>query len=389
MDLSKDEKNLTIAERDDVERQILEAIYSSAKEVAHGQPTGLVQPRTIADTTPYFAHAVYRKATITDWLEILKTKGMVEQVGKSMSGDYMVRLTGRGIERIKVREEDYQARNRPAINQLSNTSSPPLASAQPHQQANEADFSSKEHKGTWRIEKTVFLSYRRTNATWALAIFQDLTQNGFDVFFDFKGIASGDFESIILENIKSRAHFIVLLTPSALERCDDSQDWLRREIETALDTRRNIVPLFLDGFDFGASDQLIGRLADLRRYNGLPVPVDYFSEAMARLRDKFLNVPLDAVLHPASTSAQQAAEQQRAAAIIAPTVTQKELKEAELTRYVFTVKIKYQDELHKVEGTRAEEPYGPGSLIIYDGTPVVARYPDVEYWSRQQQAKAN
>ncbi len=222
-----------------------------------------------------------------------------------------------------------------------------------------------------------------------MAIFQDLTQNGFDVFFDFKGIASGDFESIILENIKSRAHFIVLLTPSALERCDDSQDWLRREIETALDTRRNIVPLFLDGFDFGASDQLIGRLADLRRYNGLPVPVDYFSEAMARLRDKFLNVPLDAVLHPASTSAQQAAEQQRAAAIIAPTVTQKELKEAELTRYVFTVKIKYQDELHKVEGTRAEEPYGPGSLIIYDGTPVVARYPDVEYWSRQQQAKAN
>ena len=42
-----------------------------------------------------------------------------------------------------------------------------------------------------RIEKTVFLSYRRTNIPWAHAIYLDLTHHGFDVFFDFKGIASG------------------------------------------------------------------------------------------------------------------------------------------------------------------------------------------------------
>ena len=36
-----------------------------------------------------------------------------------------------------------------------------------------------------RIEKTVFLSYRRTNIPWALVIFQNLTQHGFDVFFDY------------------------------------------------------------------------------------------------------------------------------------------------------------------------------------------------------------
>ena len=69
-----------------------------------------------------------------------------------------------------------------------------------------------------RVEKTVFLSYRRTNATWALSIYQNLTTKGFDVFFDYKGITSGDFESVILENIRARAHFLVALTPSALER---------------------------------------------------------------------------------------------------------------------------------------------------------------------------
>jgi hypothetical protein len=77
------------------------------------------------------------------------------------------------------------------------------------------------------------------------AVFQDLKHNGYDVFFDFQGIASGDFERVILEYIRARAHFLVLLTPSALEPCGDRGDWLRREIETALETRRNIVPLML------------------------------------------------------------------------------------------------------------------------------------------------
>src|SRR5262249_48855052 len=152
---------------------------------------------------------------------------------------------------------------------------------------------------------------------WALAIFQNLTQHGFDVFFDYNGIASGDFERLILGNIVSRAHFLVLLTPSALERCHDPEDWLRREIETALSSQRNIVPLMLESFDFGApgiANQLSGGLTGLKNYNGLRIPPDYFEAAMERLRPKFLNVPLTAVLHPASSSAQHAADEQRAAA---------------------------------------------------------------------------
>src|ERR1035438_2955820 len=129
-----------------------------------------------------------------------------------------------------------------------------------------------------RIEKTVFVSYRRTNIPWALAIFQNLTQHGYDVFFDYNGIASGDFERVILSNITARAHFLVLLTPSALERCGAAGDWLRREIETALANQRNIVPLMLEGFDFGRpmiASQLTGTLAALRRYNGVRIPPDY------------------------------------------------------------------------------------------------------------------
>jgi len=179
-----------------------------------------------------------------------------------------------------------------------------------------------------RVEKTVFLSYRRTNIPWALAIFQNLTQHGFDVFFDYNGIASGDFERVILENIGARAHFLVLLTPSALERCDEPGDWLRREIETAMDTQRNLVPLMLEGFDFVApkiTSQLTGALAGLRHYNGLNIPSDYFFAAMERLRERFLNVPLTAVLHRPSAAAQQVVTQQKAAAEAAPAVQEQEL----------------------------------------------------------------
>ncbi len=151
------------------------------------------------------------------------------------------------------------------------------------------------------IEKTVFISYRRTNLPWALAIYQELTHHGYDVFFDYQSIDSGNFEKVILENIKSRAHFLVILTPSALEKCKEPGDWLRREIETAMDEKRNIVPLMLESFDFGSplvTQYLTGKLSTLNTYNGLRVYSEYFLDAMDRLRERYLNVTLTDIALP-------------------------------------------------------------------------------------------
>jgi tetratricopeptide (TPR) repeat protein len=103
---------------------------------------------------------------------------------------------------------------------------------------------------------------------------------------------------------------------------------LRREIETAIDGKRNIVPLMLEGFDFGTpkiANQLKGRIAALKRYNGLNIPPDYFLEAMERLREKHLNISLSAVLHPIPLSTQRATTEQKKAASSAPVVRQSEL----------------------------------------------------------------
>lgn len=174
-----------------------------------------------------------------------------------------------------------------------------------------------------RIEKTVFLSYRRTNVSWALAIFQYLTQQGYDVFFDYESIDSGDFDRIIIENIKARAHFIVLLTPSALEPRSDHIDEFRREIEVALENKRNIVPVMLEQFDFNEpkiSGQLTGKLAALSHYSAISVPTEYFQAAMRRLCEDFLSIPLKAVLHPPSRIAQETVTSQQSVAKSAPAV---------------------------------------------------------------------
>src|SRR5690606_34224743 len=114
--------------------------------------------------------------------------------------------------------------------------------------------------------------------------------HGFDAFMDFTGIPSGDFEKEIFNNIQARAHFLVLLTPTTLNRCRDPQDLLRREIEEAMRSKRNIVPLFIEGFSFNSADcsaQLAGNLKMLRRYNGLSVPNEYFEAAMEKLCSQF------------------------------------------------------------------------------------------------------
>lgn len=168
-----------------------------------------------------------------------------------------------------------------------------------------------------RIEKTVFISYRRKDISWALAVYQYLTSQKYDVFFDFSSLSSGDFEQVIVSNIRARAHFILILTPTALDRCNQLGDWLRREIEIAIDEKRNIIPLFFDGFNFGSptvAKMLTGKLANINRYNGLEVPPGYFMEAMERLRSRYINVPLNAVLHPITTEVRKVVIEEQFAA---------------------------------------------------------------------------
>jgi tetratricopeptide (TPR) repeat protein len=141
--------------------------------------------------------------------------------------------------------------------------------------------------------KTVFISYRRsTSKHLARSIFMDLRSNGWDAFFDVNTIDSGEFDRIILNQIAARAHFVLVLSPDALKRCVNEDDWLKREIEEAMRLKRNIVPVFEEGFSFEVEKQFLpNSIQDLPRFNALRIPHDFFDEAMEKLRNRFLKQP--------------------------------------------------------------------------------------------------
>jgi hypothetical protein len=140
----------------------------------------------------------------------------------------------------------------------------------------------------------VFISYRRKNHTAAHSIRLHLEKNNYDVFMDVQNIKAGRFDLQIFEAINSRRHFLVILTPDSLERCTNADgspnttDWLRREIEHAIQTEKNVIPLRMEGFEFaGNSKYLTGSLEDLANFQSIKFDPEYYDYALERLL-KFL-----------------------------------------------------------------------------------------------------
>lgn len=152
-----------------------------------------------------------------------------------------------------------------------------------------------------RIPKTVFISYRRTNQAHAIKIYQLLQEAGYDPFLDVKDLGAGAWRAIIQREIQRRAHFVLLLTPSAVQRFTEPNDVMRFEIETALDSKRNLVPLMFEGFSYSdprIHDYLTGKLAILSEYNAFPINWRRLKKDIQDLIDRFLSVHPDDVVHP-------------------------------------------------------------------------------------------
>jgi tetratricopeptide (TPR) repeat protein len=191
-------------------------------------------------------------------------------------------------------------------------------------------------------DKTVFISYRRNvSAFIARAVFMDLRQNGFDVFMDVEGIDSGEFDRVLLNQIAARAHFVLILTPGSVERCVNPDDWLRREIEHAINLQRNIVPLLVNGFVFPGTEQyLAGTLSTLTKYNALNVPHDYFEAAMEKLRGRFLKQPVYGTIQSTPAVDQTAVKHKLSQAIQQTTLTD----EQKMAEEYFKLAVKKQND---------------------------------------------
>lgn len=135
----------------------------------------------------------------------------------------------------------------------------------------------------------IFISYRRSSFETANLIATKLTMSGYSVFFDLETLRSGKFNEKLLEVIDGCKDFILILPPNALDRCVDEEDWVRREVEYAIQKGKNIIPVMLRGFEWPEESEMPPLMRELPNYNALSATdPNLFLDNIERLKNKFL-----------------------------------------------------------------------------------------------------
>jgi len=116
---------------------------------------------------------------------------------------------------------------------------------------------------------SVFISYRRDHGSVAARLFQGwLEQNGLEVFLDVDSLAAGHFDQQITNRIRGCDAVVVVLSQGSLNRCLESDDWLRREVREALEQARTLIPITLPGFSWDEAE-LPPDISNLRNHQAL------------------------------------------------------------------------------------------------------------------------
>ena len=131
----------------------------------------------------------------------------------------------------------------------------------------------------------VFISYRRElGSDLARNISLAMQLKGISCFLDVDDLGARHFDKRLLREIEATPNFVVILTPGALDNCQTSNDWLRKEIGHAILCKCNIVPLLIDGFSFPDAETLPEDLRDLVRHNGVSHSHEYFDASINKLQ---------------------------------------------------------------------------------------------------------
>ncbi|GCB37474.1 toll/interleukin-1 receptor domain-containing protein [Bacteroides faecalis] len=136
----------------------------------------------------------------------------------------------------------------------------------------------------------LFISYRRTSFESANLIAEKLRSAGYSVFFDVETLRSGKFNEQLLTVIEHCKDFIIVLPENALDRCNDPEDWVRREVYHAMLHQKNIIPIMLTNFEW--PDPMPQGMEELRNYQAISASsYEYFDLSMQRLTGYLISKP--------------------------------------------------------------------------------------------------
>lgn len=139
----------------------------------------------------------------------------------------------------------------------------------------------------------MFVSYRRTASESAGRIVEKLRSMGYRVFFDVESMRSGKFNDQLYDVIQECSDFVIVLPENALDRCNDEDDWVRKETLKALESNKNIVPVMLRGFTWPSP--MPNGMEELQNYQAVVSSPDFFDLAMQRLASYLKSRPHAAI----------------------------------------------------------------------------------------------
>ncbi|KAJ7400728.1 Sterile alpha and TIR motif-containing protein 1 [Pitangus sulphuratus] len=104
-----------------------------------------------------------------------------------------------------------------------------------------------------------------------------LQLHGFSVFIDVEKLEAGKFEDKLIQSVMSARNFVLVLSPNALDKCmedPECKDWVHKEIVTALNSGKNIVPV-TDHFEWPDPETLPKDMRAVLKFNGIKWSHEY------------------------------------------------------------------------------------------------------------------
>ncbi|XP_005240585.1 NAD(+) hydrolase SARM1 [Falco peregrinus] len=124
----------------------------------------------------------------------------------------------------------------------------------------------------------VFISYRRSTGSQLASLLKvHLQLHGFSVFIDVEKLEAGKFEDKLIQSVMSARNFVLVLSPNALDKCmgdPECKDWVHKEIVTALNSGKNIVPV-TDHFEWPDPETLPKDMRAVLKFNGIKWSHEY------------------------------------------------------------------------------------------------------------------
>ena len=137
---------------------------------------------------------------------------------------------------------------------------------------------------------SIFISYRRSDAVDIARLIADHLSRTkrFSVALDLDALRAGKFSRDLGNLIAMCDVFLPVYTPDYFSRVDSPEDWVRREIETALHLDKTICPVQIDDAPLPDAASLPEEITAILSWNTYPLYRHHLNHCLTELGTSWL-----------------------------------------------------------------------------------------------------